>query len=212
MNYFILEHDPILSAIEQCDKHVVKMPVETAQMLSTAIRQKYGKLGTVKTQKGEEIIEHQRYLLHELGEYDGMLNTEKSILYWSVHTKHPCTLWTGESFENFWWAHTHGVALCYEYRRRYKRGHKSLEVMTAAYDYLKFHNIEEWKTGQTPFPQAMPDEYKRKDAVEAYRAYYSGEKNRFAKWTNAEPPAWWVEENYGKRRKLSTGKPSDLRV
>ncbi len=193
MNFFILSEDPILSAIEQCDKHVVKMPVETGQMLSTAIRQKYGKPGTVKTRRGEDIIEHQRHLLHELGEYDGMFNSEKGAPYWSVHVKHPCTLWTGESFENFWWAHTHGLALCYEYRRRYKRKHKSEEVIHAVYEYLNFHDIKEWKTGQTPFAQAMPDEYKREDAVEAYRAYYLGEKKRFAKWAYTSLPTWWKE-------------------
>lgn len=33
VNIFILEDDPVGSAKSQCDKHVVKMPLETAQML-----------------------------------------------------------------------------------------------------------------------------------------------------------------------------------
>jgi len=35
MNIFVLDHDPILAAQYHCDKHVVKMILETAQMMST---------------------------------------------------------------------------------------------------------------------------------------------------------------------------------
>ena len=38
MNLFILDKDPIKAAQLQCDKHVVKMIVESAQMLSTVHR------------------------------------------------------------------------------------------------------------------------------------------------------------------------------
>ena len=36
MNLFYLHHDPVEAARLQCDRHVVKMILETAQMLSTA--------------------------------------------------------------------------------------------------------------------------------------------------------------------------------
>lgn len=35
MNIFVLDTDPALAAVAQCDKHVVKMPLETAQLLCT---------------------------------------------------------------------------------------------------------------------------------------------------------------------------------
>ena len=38
MNIFVLDKDPVVAAQMQCDKHVVKMIVESAQMLSTAHR------------------------------------------------------------------------------------------------------------------------------------------------------------------------------
>ena len=38
MNIFFLDKNPIFSARSQCDKHVVKMILETTQMLSTAAR------------------------------------------------------------------------------------------------------------------------------------------------------------------------------
>lgn len=41
MNIFVLDDDPIIAAMCQCDKHVVKMVLETGQILSTIQRQ-YG--------------------------------------------------------------------------------------------------------------------------------------------------------------------------
>ena len=38
MNIFVLDEDPQVAAQMMCDKHVVKMIVESAQMLSTAHR------------------------------------------------------------------------------------------------------------------------------------------------------------------------------
>ena len=37
MNIFVLHRDPIQAAIWQCDKHIVKMPLESAQLLTTAV-------------------------------------------------------------------------------------------------------------------------------------------------------------------------------
>lgn len=38
MNIFILDTDPVKAAQYHCDKHVVKMVLETAQLLSTAVQ------------------------------------------------------------------------------------------------------------------------------------------------------------------------------
>jgi len=38
MNIFVLDEDPIIAAQMHCDKHCVKMILETAQLLSTAVR------------------------------------------------------------------------------------------------------------------------------------------------------------------------------
>jgi hypothetical protein len=41
MNIFFLDTDPEAAAVMQCDKHIVKMPLETAQMLC-AVYHRYG--------------------------------------------------------------------------------------------------------------------------------------------------------------------------
>ena len=43
MNIFVLDDNPITAAKQHCDKHVVKMIIESAQMLSTAHRMLDGK-------------------------------------------------------------------------------------------------------------------------------------------------------------------------
>ena len=45
MNIFFLDKNPIKAARKQCDKHVVKMVLETAQMLSTVARKHKKDLG-----------------------------------------------------------------------------------------------------------------------------------------------------------------------
>ena len=43
MNIFVLDRNPVVAAQMQCDRHVVKMVLESAQMLSTAVNLLGGK-------------------------------------------------------------------------------------------------------------------------------------------------------------------------
>ena len=45
-------------------------------------------------------------------------------------------------------------------------------------------------TGLTPFAQAMPEQYRNKNAVKAYRDYYINEKSSFLTWTKRKTPMW----------------------
>ena len=47
MNIFVLDNDPRVAAAQHCDKHVVKMILETVQMLST-VRDRYGESAPYK--------------------------------------------------------------------------------------------------------------------------------------------------------------------
>lgn len=108
-----------------------------------------------------------------------------------LHSKHPCTLWCGETKANFMWLVRHGVHLAKEYTYRYKRTHRSEEVILFAK-----RNLKHIPSGSlTSFPQAMPEEYKQENAVHAYRSYYKGEKLGFAKWTRRSPPSWLTTQS-----------------
>lgn len=109
--------------------------------------------------------------------------------YRSTHTKHPCVLWVGESFDNFQWLSDLALALNEEYRFRYQRDrdHASIAVLHEISDY-RFRSA-----GLTEFAQAMPEQYKVPgNAVAAYRAFYLGEKSSFAQWTRRPAPPWWT--------------------
>jgi len=151
MNIFVLHTNPILAAKMACDKHVVKMILETAQLLCT--------------------VAH----AHDF-----------EAPYKATHKKHPCTIWAGKSDKNWNWLINYGLSLCKEYTKRYARQHKSQQYI----EWCASLPITLPKIGLTPFAQAMPDKYKNKCPVSAYRSYYVGEKARFATWKSRKP-YWW---------------------
>ena len=165
MNIFILSACPIEAAKQQCDKHVVKMPVESAQMLASALRR------------------------HGATDID-MPFTSKGTPYQGGYPHHPCTVWAGETRNNFLWLCEHGIALSAEYTYRYNKLHacdKAIRHMT------KFANLIPVGP-RTSFVQAMPDQYKIHNApIKAFRKYYLGDKSRFATWNKGrDAPSWWV--------------------
>ena len=60
MNLFILNNDPVIAAQEQCDKHVVKMIVESAQMLSTVHRMLDGVKEKRLSKSGKRMVDYYR--------------------------------------------------------------------------------------------------------------------------------------------------------
>jgi len=167
VNIFVLDNSPQLAARDMCNKHICKMCVETAQMLSAAVF---------------------------LNNDEQTWNLYQHELYKPTHKKHPCTLWTAKSPHNFEWLVQHAFALCDEYTTRYGKTHASkLPIKCAASLALRaFGGVQGDWTKHTPFALAMPDECKREDAVEAYRCYYVAHKAKFAKWEpRAREPEWW---------------------
>ena len=69
MNIFVLDNDPVIAAQTQCDKHVVKMIVESAQMLSTAHRLLDGNVSIVQRvspKTGKRVVNPRRFYGCEL--------------------------------------------------------------------------------------------------------------------------------------------------
>ena len=112
----------------------------------------------------------------------------QSAPYKPVHAKHPCTLWAGESLDNWVWLKELAIHLNEEFCWRYGRTtcHKSIDVINELCPPLIRSK------GLQQHPQCMPDEYKvSNDPISAYRKYYMGEKSSFAKWTKREVPEWF---------------------
>ena len=190
MNIFVLDEDPKVAARMQCDKHVVKMIVESAQMLCTTHRYLDGKEWIDRSKNGRKITRWDHWTDYADACY-------RPMLYKSVMLNHPCTIWTCKSLDNYDWHVEHALELCAEYDRRYRKIHATEKILRWCKKYSPRNaNRRQLSKGLTPFAQAMPDEYKvRDDAVQAYRNYYIGDKARFAKWR--EPslvPEWFSEE------------------
>jgi hypothetical protein len=181
MNLFVLSECPVESAQMMCDKHIPKMIVEAAQMLSTAHRMLDGYMEKRPSKSGKRMV---NAYIHTNADLD-------DALYNAVHHYHPCTVWTMETKANYEWHYKHFLALCSEFEYRFDKQHLSY---TKLGDVLKFipANISDAKL--TEFPQAMkqyPECMVEGDAVQAYRNYYHVAKS-FAKWAKGrEAPTWW---------------------
>lgn len=181
MNIFVLDTDPVKAAQLQCNAHVVKMIVESAQMLSTVHRMLDGEPTLAPSKSGKNKVK--AWLL---GDY----RNEK--LYKAVHMNHPCTVWTRESKENYEWHYTHFVALCDEYTYRYGKTHKT---DTELRDILREAPKHIPSKGLTLFPLAMksnPECMFPDDPVKSYRMFYQTKQDRFKMaWTKREVPEWF---------------------
>jgi len=169
MNIFCLSSNPKEAAQMMCDKHVVKMIIESCQMLSAVLDRNYK-----DEYKSGELTPSQQFGLPQ---------------YPKAHMKHPCTMWSYESKENYLWLLKHLEALCLEYTRRYGKTHKlsgTIMVYKGQYQYLNFE-----KVSLTQFVQAMPDDVKHENPIQAYRDYYNKYKSYFAKWKMGNVPYWY---------------------
>lgn len=183
MNIFVLDEDPRTSAEMMCDKHVVKMIIESAQMLSTVHRYVDGDEFISYTKAGRKI----KRWAHYTDDVNSSIRLHKSVML-----NHPCTIWTRQTAANYAWLACHALALCDEYEHRYEREHATRPLVEWLVDHYPKNGV--YGIMLTPFAQAMPDQYKVPgDAVAAYRAYYLGEKQRFAKWKNRQIPNWYQE-------------------
>lgn len=117
-------------------------------------------------------------------------NCFESGPYRKTHLNHPCSVWARESKENLSWLIEHALALSDEYTFRFAKTHKSLEALSVCVDSL---DSVTFSSNRTPFPKCMPEAYIKPCPVESYRAYYLGDKVRFAKWNRGRPAPLWFE-------------------
>jgi len=180
MNIFYLDKNPIKAAEYSCDKHVVKMILESAQMLCTAHRVQDGEMVVGKSATGRKRTTYK----HPNPNMD-------KILYGAGWLKHPSCIWVMESAYNYIWLYKHMMALGDEYTKRYGKTHLTIEKLG---DLLKSppKNAKINVMGRDATP-AMPDECKVPgDVVQSYRNYYIMKKKRFATWrAPAMIPEWY---------------------
>lgn len=176
MNIFALDRDPILAAKYHNDRHVTKMILESAQLLSTA---------------------------HFVLDGEGCRRRVRGLLKPS-HAHHPCTRWAHSSTGAYRWLHAHMGGLLEQFAARYGRLHVyGYPPKASLYTRLAVEPLGLQDCPAPPFAQAMPLMYRRPDPVQAYRLYYFYEKSHLAHWRDpAETPRWWDELGVTEIRRL----------
>lgn len=160
-----------------CNKHVVKMIIEYAQLLSTAHRILDGD-SYIDSSSGRKI---QRWKLPD---------SRETILYKASHINHPSAVWARQSKENYSWLADMWRHLMNEYTYRYGKTHKTEELLFALSRTPKNILNISWIDP----PPAMPEYCKIKDdSIISYRNYYIQEKKSFAKWTKRKTPDWYLK-------------------
>ena len=165
MNIFILDWDVKKCTQYHVDKHVVKMILETAQLLCG--------------------------VHHVTDEVTTKYRTSTDqVPYKLSHKNHPCAIWARKSLSNYLYLCELGLELSKEYTHRYGKRHKS--EMVILWCIMNKPNIP--NIGFTEPAKAMPDEFKVDSVVESYRNYYMGAKSDLAAWKNREKPFWFEKK------------------
>ena len=166
MNIFVTDSCPVQSARNLPDKHIVKMPLETCQMLAIIYSDWYYGVGKLYKQDGTPYrTEH------------------------GAFRNHPCTQWAAANQYNLAWLILHGIALCDEYHQRYlPKVHTCYDVICQAqriYHRCFDDDLNVAASRVTKFTRAMPDNIKSDFTITTTTAYQ--------RYLNTKP---WVATNY----------------
>lgn len=188
MNIFAIYRCPVTSARHLVDSHVVKMVLESAQMLANCFS-------------------------HEQLASETCPRTQAGTVRKYAHYNHPCSKWVRVSRDNMRWLCDHALALDEErIERSLIRSKQHLDLKEQGKPYKKaiadskpvphhcipfihwvLNNLDNSLIPEgliTEFAQAMPDEYKCLDSVEAYRNFYIKGKQHLHTWTRNKPD--WI--------------------
>ena len=182
MNIFFLSWDPEEAAKYHCNSHVVKMITESAQMLSTA------HWVCLLRSKGKELHDFDRVKDCKEWLYFHIEREKRPPLKLSF-VNHPMNIWVRETLDNYDWLCQLGTSLGEEFKKRYKKSHKS-------------SNYINWLSNNKPIglkyskltnpPLCMPNECKiNNEIIDSYQNFYV-QKKTFAKWEpRAKTPVWY---------------------
>jgi hypothetical protein len=133
MNIFQTCQSPVVAANWLCKEHLHKMPVESAQLLSTGLH--------------ELSNDSYEFLINEVG------------IYKPVHVGHPSRLWISESPNNFAWLINHATRMFGIRKSIGRKEHKSEAIIQRIFQYFSENMMElRFKeSGVTPILFAFGD-------------------------------------------------------
>ena len=151
MNIFVTDNCPLQSAANLPDKHIVKMPLETCQMLSVIYSDWYYGVGKLHRTNGQPYATAR-----------------------GAFRNHPCTQWAAANQYNLAWLIVHGIGLCDEYAARYDKIHSCLPPILEAIDiYTRCFDdkVSQAYRKVTGFTRAMPEYLKYDMTITTIQAY-----------------------------------------
>lgn len=168
MNIFVVNENAALAARDLCDRHVIKMILESCQLLCSVFPPEIFK----------DIPYKRTHYNHPCAIWTR--TSEANFKWLSLHTMNLIQ----EYQRRYEKEHKCQEVLEWVWKN---------ETALSLFHHLPDHFFK-WKEDKlTPFAQCMPEQYKiPNNAVQAYRNYYKGEKAKFAKWKLGNIPDWWI--------------------
>ena len=161
MNRFIIDKTPEAIAMALCNKHVVKMPLEEAQMLCTAMH------------------------IHAPKDW-----LETANLYRQVHTNHPCTIWARHTSTNYRFALDLFKAMLAEYTYRYDKVHASSRLIDKLEEGEQFIPRGVLTPHPECFSEHINLKDGTQWPVRSYRLFYFADKREFLDYKRRPVPYW----------------------
>ena len=163
MKIFFLDKDPRMCALAHCDKHVEKMILEYAKMMSTA---------------------------HHMLDPPSELH---ETMYKCTHENHPTSKWIIESNTNYSWLYDVWFWLAKEHWWRYELVHKSWKKLYNKLSHTPNNiSLGEFTTPPITIPNKYKIDTGNPidDIIQSYRKYYIEAKLSFANMREA--PEWYI--------------------
>ena len=165
MNIFILDENPQIAAKMTLNKHTVKMPTESMQMICTNLRL----LGYENELPMKSVMKNHPSTIWAR-------KSKENFMWLWKHCKALCKEYS------------------YRYYDRTHKVEEYMDTLTKEGIISFIGNVHFAEQGLTPHALAMPDECKIGSAVESYRDYYINVKSHIAVWKEpAKAPHWWPQ-------------------
>tara|TARA_R110000751_G_scaffold232124_1_gene333291 strand:- start:202 stop:705 length:504 start_codon:yes stop_codon:yes gene_type:complete len=166
MNIFVLDKNPHTAAQMTLNKHTIKMPTESMQMICTNL----SLLGYNDKLPMKSVMKNHPCTIW------ARLSQENFMWLWN-HCKGLCQEYTKR------------------YYGRIHKVEEYWDTLSNNGITTFIGNVQFPLQGLTPFALAMPDECKvESSAVESYRKYYIMEKSHIAEWKEpSKAPSWWPQ-------------------
>lgn len=212
MNIFFLALLAEENARYHCDKHVVKMILESTQLLWSV----WHLAPPCLCYEANKTVHISCAVRTAACRSTWQSRVPAHIkVYRVTHAQHPMAIWARSHPSNYVCLLNLALALCAEYTYRYRTATKTpIHACQVALEWMREHMsrsvhfaraASSYKAEQvfaqtdnpagcTPVPLCMPEICQRESLIAAYRAYYLHSKAAFLAWRRRPRPDWVPEE------------------